>query len=108
MNQAEKCAEQQTEQDRGHHSDMPFGQRHGEEYAQQGHHRADRKFNAAGNDDESQADTEDTESAYLSTEILQVDREQKIRIKNGHHDAENNEKYEDAEFFFHLFILRRR
>src|ERR1043165_3363528 len=85
---------------------MPGGQHHREEHAEQREERADRKIDAARDDDYAETDAEDAVRADQSRGVLQIGRGEKLRIEDRDDYAERHQQNECAEFFLQTFPLR--
>ena len=80
--------------------EMPFGQHDAQEHAEQRERRSDRQVDAAGNDDQPEAQAEDTERPNQSCGVLQVGRRQEPRVECRHDRAQHDQQQEDRDVFF--------
>ena len=85
--------------------EVPLGQHHRQQHAEQRERRSDRQVDAAGDDDQAEAEAEDPERADQPRRVLQVGRRQEPRVERGDDRAQHHQQQECRELFLHARML---
>ena len=77
----------------------PLDQHHRQQHPQQGTDRPDRQIDAAGDDDDANADAEDAVRADQPADVLQVGHAEELRARQRDDRAEHDQQQRDADVF---------
>jgi hypothetical protein len=96
-------AEADAEPDGDRQDELPghalVGHEVDEDHADQGEHRAHREIDAAGDDDDADADREDAEEADQVRHVAEIDRRQEHRVEDRGDRTDDEDQHEEPEVF---------